>query len=210
MPSGWKYVDLKDAHFIEAGSLKLGTMEDYWALENGRGDPMDGGSAIHAQRIDGRPGSVRALARMNSRFDGTDADLARQRIVIRNSTRVFVGDPFRAFCVSEVGCTYDPTPKTPKAVFQVDDLEALARRVLALHPGQLAGAQVGRVSYRSPVVDAFGPARPPGPSPFVKRPEFARERELRMVFAAPDSPSSITTLFTRPDVGVASMFRRVR
>jgi hypothetical protein len=38
----WKMVDAADAHFIEAGSLKLGTLSSYQALENGRADDRDG------------------------------------------------------------------------------------------------------------------------------------------------------------------------
>lgn len=206
----WKQVDANDAHYLEQGSVKLGTWEDYRRLENGRGDPYDGAIVVHSGAFHNHePGAAYALRRLGK----SEAEVkwyARPNVrgvMIHNRT-IFESPPRYVLCFSEVGCEYDPSPGKPKAMFEVADVAALAARLVDLHPEQLGPFDFGSVVYRKVEFQAQGNELIEDPQPFVKGLKFAVEREVRIVWQ-PARGGRINTLCTKPDEQVAQLFSRL-
>ncbi len=212
--NAWKQVDAKDAHFIESGSLKLGTWEDYRRLENGRGDPYDAGVVVHSGAFMNRdPRAAAALTRMGRSpqdvafLTGPNVDAA-----FMGNRTIFTARPLNALCLSKVGCKHDPSPDEPKATFEIDDVHALARRIAEIHADEVWGFDVKPVAYRDVEYEALQAQPIPDPDPFVKGRKFEVEQEIRIIFPPTKQRKSeweLKTLYTRPDPIVAAMFRRV-
>lgn len=197
----WKQVDEEHASCLEAGSLRIGTLDDYGSLENGRADPLDG--------------AVQTDFGMLLEYNPQDQDYLRhvgEKTGLYMSGSVFGGSLIRqvrriySFCMSEVGCDYDPSPEIPKAVFEVLGVTTLSNILATKNSERLARATYGRVTYDARILTP--PEHLVEPDPFSKRPEFSHEREIRIVFPAV-SGSPFETLYTTADPEVASLFRRI-
>ncbi len=206
---GWKQVDQADAHYLEAGSLKLGTWDDYRTLENGRGDEYDASVVVHSGVISGHgPGAYEAFRRLGH----TDAEARSMtaphvHYLGEMNRTITTVSPMYAFCVAEVGCDYDPSPAVPKAIFEVAGLHTLAARLRELHPDRLGRHLIRRVAYAKVEIQAQSTEAIPRPSPFLKGQKFSVEREIRLVFL-PVKRGPISTLYTTADKQVEALLRR--
>lgn len=202
----WKQVDATDAHWLEAGSLKLGTWRDYGDLENGRGDPFDSSVAVHSGRLhSSNPSHFEALKRTGLLHpDATYGP--RSNIFAAYNTVVFRPPQYLILCMSECGCSHDPSPETPKSVFEVSGVHTLARRLLELHPDRLSHYELRRVQYLRREFNALESEYPP-PDPFIKGTKFSMEREIRLVFT-PTNQDEQTALFSKADAAIASLLVR--
>ena len=127
---------------------------------------------------------------------------------IVGSLFVYQSPPRYAFCLSECGCDYDPSPEIEKAVFQVDALHMLAHRIVEMHQDRIVGAEVRRVKYDRRSFDALERVAA-HPDPFIKLPSFAREREIRIVFL-PRPDTAFEPIHTDPDPVIAGLLSRLR
>jgi len=190
-------VDAVDAHFIESGSLKLGTLSSYKALENGRADDRDGIVTVETGVLmHGVPEHERAMER--SGFGGCG-------LVINSKIEERQPITF-AFCMSETGCRYDRTPHIPKAIFRVNGVRTLARLLSEKYQKNFRHGAIGRVQYAVTTVNALE-LNYPNSSAFLKDIEFRQEREIRIAWRAFDRGAE--TLYTRPDPEIASLFTQV-
>jgi len=201
----WKQVDEAHAKFIEKGSLKIGTLQDYALLENGRADALDGGVSITSTTLDIRNPVHHRAMRVLGINGPADADVRLEG----NWTRHFINNMY-AFCTSEVGCRHDPSPGTPKATYQIEDLFVLGWYLRAKYRDRFSAFNVRPIDYQTRTIDVLDALDNPSaqPSEFVKDACFAREQEIRLCFLARRG-SPHQTIITEPDYFVASLFRRV-
>ena len=202
----WKQVDATDAHWLEAGPLKLGTWRDYGTLENGRGDPYDSSVAVHSGRLhSGDYNHFKALQRIGLVSADADHD-PHSNIIAAYNTIVVRAPEYLILCMSECGCSHNPNPDTPKALFEISGIHTMARRLMRLHPDRLGRYKIQRVKYRRREYSALE-SEYPAPDPFVKSERFSVEREIRLVFS-PKTAGEQTTLFTTPDAEIARLLAR--
>jgi hypothetical protein len=114
--------------------------------------------------------------------------------------------PGWAFCMTMEGCRYDPNPETPKAFFEIRDMQLLMQFVMRRYEVQIAGAQSDAVQYAQRLPD--GRFATPG-HPFVKDAIFADEREIRMIFRPRPEIVVDKPLVTQPDYAVAGLLVRI-
>ena len=204
----WKQVDARDAHFLEQGSLKIGTWSDYARLESGRADMYDSAIAMHSGNLSGgMPHHVAALKRMGLLHPDVDPRRLGGLIAMNNTViRRVPAQP--VLCLTEVGNRYDPNPEVPKAIFEVLGVNTLAHRLIELHRNQLSRHRVAHVAYTRVEFDALDEVPVPDPDPFLKGEGFREEREIRLAFEPPAATES-QTLFTTPDSQVAALLRRI-
>src|SRR4051812_34372492 len=93
----WKMIDTKDAHYLAAGSLRLGRPEDYAALENGRADGLDS-QVIFAQGFMSRDREADRSIMQRLRQGGT---------AVGNVWHVGLR-PAYIFCMTIGGHSFDP------------------------------------------------------------------------------------------------------
>jgi hypothetical protein len=117
----------------------------------------------------------------------------------RAGRSVVAQPPGWAFCMMVEGCRYDPTPETPKAFFEVQDMQLLMQFAMRQHELQIAGGQSDLMRYEGAEVG----------QPFTKDAAFAEEREVRMVFRPRPGVTVDRPLITRPDYAVAGLLRRI-
>jgi hypothetical protein len=110
--------------------------------------------------------------------------------------------------MSEVGCVHDPSPEKPKAVFQVNAVNALARRVVERNSDRIIDYKARRVTYARRRFDALN-ERSIASEPFIKDEIFRVEQEIRIVFI-PRQDSAISTLYTKPDPMVSGLLSRIK
>lgn len=197
----WKQVDASDAHHLERGSLKLGRLEDFQRLENGRADDLDGGYYIDqgdVMLMDEIPEHREAMARMG---------LGGVGVAVGNIYRQYV-KPAYAFCMSLPGCEHDPTPDVPKALFEIADVRALAELLQMRNNTRVREMRFRQVTYERREFNAMERVVA-GPDPFIKRPQFSVEQEVRIVLEARPG-AAYDTIFTRADEDIAALFTRLR
>ena len=83
-------------------------------------------------------------------------------------------------------------------VLEIRDLDVFADRVKRSSSGKLGTFQVGRVSYQDINYDVLGNDWR-HPDPFVKRPQFRDEREIRIVWNINCGESDFFSISTNPD-----------
>lgn len=206
----WKQVDEKDAHFVAAGSLRLGTFRNYAELENGRDDRLDGAVEwmLHNPNFDD------PKQRERMRVFGVSPSPESRNVIIQNNTWVQPSLPMYVYCMTEEGCRHDDKPDVTKAIFEVSDAHLLARMMLERFPDKLKSYEIRRVSYGARSFDAVRSDVWPPPSPWIKRRKFAGEREIRLVFepARPlgtDPRVPLDPFDTPADAEIAKLLRRV-
>jgi len=207
----WKMVDAEHADSVASGVLRIGTLNSYKELENGRADPGEGRLLLKSGTLKftgaDDPPTVRMAARVGIKhppqFEGN--------VTVVNATVIDLLAPSWAFCMAEEGCDFDWTPKKPKAIFEIADPHELVKAIVTcLQPSLRDYSQPGRVEYLPTLVDVetnFDRFV----SPFVKAPDFAVEREIRVMFNPRDElEASLKPIFTPPLPEIASLLRRVR
>lgn len=197
----WKQVSLEHAAKIEGGQLKIGRLSDYRTLENDRADDVDGGITWDVKSLTAdMPGADRAVQRLGG-------SRAQPGMFIQASTFTYTPPPLYAFCMSETGCHYDPSPHQPKATFEVS-VSLLNNLLLNKLSDRIAGSTRRRVVYARRRFDVFEDVHV-APDPFIKDLAFAEEREIRIVFY-PRPDTIYETIFTEPDPEIGRLFRHVR
>lgn len=198
-----KMVDAADAHFLEQGCLKIGRLEDYAQIENGRADASDGAVMYAARNLDssvpGHRDVIEGLGVVSAGFGG--------QVTITNSLVQHHSPPTYAFCMAMDGCDHDPSPEKPKAVFSISDVQRLSALLTYEHGARFQSCMLSEVAYepRYLEAEARGDSRP---SPFIKDVRFAAEQEIRLAFSArPHAPYE--TIYTAPNKFIASLFKRI-
>lgn len=185
-------VDVAHADAVASGRLRIGTLEDYKGIENGRADPADGGLTINSGVLMGAvPEHNAALARMRSTNVG----------LMVNCTISFQQPPLYAFCMAMPGCRHDPSPDQPKAMFQIGDVHRFAELIAQANSEMLGEWRVDYVRYEPRNVmalDAFSDAHP-----FIKDVRFEAEQEIRIIWR-PRSDTA-TPFVTSPNEAIAAL-----
>jgi hypothetical protein len=201
----WKIVDLEHADIVASGSLLIGNLRRYAALENGRADDLDGALVIQTRHLFSGAEHQRALwRRITGDMVHPEAD-----IVLDHCTVVEHSPPVWSFCMTRVGCEYDPMQGLPKAIFEISDVARLAFSVFKTQPLRIHRSIIGQVSYQPRKIEqdeVWGYSA----SPFIKDPKFAGEKEIRIVFLPRAGFPCAESIVTRPNAEIASLLRRVR
>lgn len=200
----WKQVDLCDASFIENGSLRLGRLVDYAGITNGRADPHEGTIDIHVRTLSSNDPLERDQMSRIGFFGNISPS---QHVMFHGGVFEHVVEPLYAFCMSYRGCMHDPDSSTPKATFEIENVERLARLICDKNRARISHYQIRPVKYKQRVYHApsenFGE-----PSAFVKAIGFQHEQEIRIAFR-PAPNTEYATLDTEPDPEIAECFVRV-
>jgi len=168
----WKMVDACHADSVARGILRIGTLENYRSLENGRADDREGVVTINSGVLmHGFPEDEDAMTR---------SGLGRAMLIV-NSRREDRQRPTYAFCMAEVGCRFDWTPTVRKTIFRVKAVRALARLIAEKYSDRIEASLVGRVRYGRTSFQALEPEYETS-SPFLKDLRFAPEREIRIIW----------------------------
>ncbi len=202
----YKYISAEDAHYIESGSLKLGTPEHYAAIEGARRDPLD--SCIVYQNsgtitVSGNPGEPDyEQARASAARMGISVEGPASRITIVRGQGRFRAPPFLIFCMCLSAENAFAASDGAQAVFEIPDVEALTQAMGDAAAVELWRCIVRPVDYQPRILDPR--VEGGGASPFIKGPKFAAEEELRAVFdlQAPPPAAGWRTieLGARPDL----------
>jgi hypothetical protein len=197
-------VDRKDAHFLKAGSLRIGTMAGYSTIENGREDPLDG--AIEA-RIGHLAVTAETAREKFGRFRLGEVR-GTGKAVFNSCTIEERSPPWWIFCMTHVGNTFDPKPHVPKAVFEIADVEKLAQHICAAYPEKVAAGGIWHVRYGTRSM-SLQDAQKAFPSPDIKDFRFWPEWEARMAFQPTDPDACRDYFDTGPDPVIARMLKPV-
>lgn len=216
----WKMVDAEFADHVQAGGLRIGSLMGYKALENGRADPGDGGLTVvnGVFATDGSAARDRDIAaRLGVALPPPSTSGAKTFLLMEGNRLEEQVRNCYAFCMTLSGNTYDPDPsKKPKAIFEIERpfelMELLAVRLSGYLKSSAPGAYNRRLDYvtyreRTVDVEADPYARA---DPLIKDVAFRQEREVRMVFVAPDG-TRVTDPYdlSAPDEEVAALLRRL-
>lgn len=206
MPKAWKIVDAEYADAVAKGILKIGTLAGYAAIENGRADAMEGRLDIHVDLEPDDPGHAEKMKRLEWAFGGGES---ANNIRITNTVLHEEAEGCWAFCMTEVGCTFDPDEtKKPKAIFEISDVLRLAGLLREGMGWQVREAYSGPVTYEPRVLD-LRDALDAGPHPFFKDTFFSPEREVRIVMPPAEGVVADGPRFTGANSRIASLFTRL-
>lgn len=194
----WKTIDAEHAAAVAQGSLRIGTLQAYKDLENGRADDLDGGIRFtFREALWGHiPEHRQAMNRLG---------FSAGTLVFRNISETV--PPLFAFCMTHAGCRYDPDPNVEKAIFRIRHAGRLARRICQLHDARFAAYGIAVVQYAPREFDILEVGSN-SPDPFTKDPRFAEEREIRIVFHPRDGVE-VTPFVTAPDPEIANLLSLV-
>lgn len=179
----YKFVDLKDAHYLETGSIKIGNSATYSQLENGRADNLDG-----TVEVCPKPFSLK-------RGEGADEREGMQQfghflngdIDVSGGVRFEVAERAQGVLCFSTEREAPSLDKPDQAVFRIDNVEAFALQLLTKVNQEVMHA--GKVAYTGTRLDTFQNVPPRGTFPFRKDKvrlsdgySFEGEREFRFVF----------------------------
>lgn len=199
---GWKYVDEKDAAYVEKGSVRLREFSEFAKLESDRADPFDSAVVLTTGVLDlSHPGHREVMKR-----HAVLAPFAVGRGGIFAHNTFVTQLTGYAYCTSLPGTKYEPKNGEKQALFEVD-LTKLLPTLRGENPNVLGPGRSGFVAYTSVEYSEKDPDREP--SPFVKDVRFEHEREVRLAFL-PASGSPIQGLIDTPESeAVAACFKRL-
>ncbi len=199
----WKQVNRDDAHFLETGRLKIGRLEDYSTLENGRADNADGAVVIMADSLHSYiPEHMRAMERL-----GMEVASGPIGSAMIGCQFTHISQPLYAFCMSQCGCDYDPSPGTAKATFEVSAVNALGWQLAKNLSDRVLSWKVRRVTYKRRYYDALD-ENYGDPDPFIKDHKFILENEIRIIFL-PKPGSPFETIYTNADAAISRLLIRI-
>lgn len=204
----WKMIDADHADSFETGCLKIGTLEGYKNLENGRADALDGKVKIAIDTLlpvvsdsDSDSDALRARERLRALnlFVGANVHMSNCEVILSTPT-------VYTLCLSVPGTRYDPDPTIEKRVFRLRNLGRIARRIVDVH-ADLESYFISRVIYERRIFNIHE-AQDGQPDPFIKDPIFSPEREIRIVFFPKEGVECITFV-TKPDPHIADLISAV-
>lgn len=195
----FRYVDLAHAEAVESGSIKIGTLRSFAALESVRADPDEGRVTYTSDILrSGERNFEAAAARCGVYVEDSYG------IVIDNSEATWVSENQYCVCTSYRGDLPDNGNK--QAVFEIKNAEAFASRLSSiLEP--IRTAVIGPVDYGTRERDARQPLDT-HPA-FLKPLSFASEHEVRLLFGGPLGDDT-APIITAADIELASLMVRVR
>lgn len=200
--TAWKYVDEEHADTVGNGSLRIGTLESYALIENGRADPLDGGIEMHLTSYAARGGKRHPILEKMG-FRGTENLYGAY---FAELTQVILPYPSNAFCMSKIGTPFTHHKGKRQALFEVNVpglFNYLAFKYRTTHPTIVSGeVEYERRKFEVETMEDEAP------HPFIKDVKFAREREVRIYLQA-RNPQKVTTLETGPDPVIARLLRRI-
>ncbi|WP_430635003.1 hypothetical protein [Sphingomonas hankookensis] len=200
----FKYVDAVDAHFIESGSLKFGTLRGYASLEGPRQDKLENTCDLTLDGISGPPTSTHITALKSLGIHMTP-NAAETINIFDNRSRVY-GYNHYCLCTSYRGDLTDEEGR-PQAVFQVEDIRSWMNLLVRENP-VLNPIDSRSVMYGSREVDALlNPDS--GPNYWIKPVAFEHEFEVRFI-ARNIVANDAAPIFTKPNPLVAGYMRRIR
>ena len=197
----FKYVDECDAHFLEKGSVRIGTLRGYSQLESSRADREENTSkTFYAGTLDqSHPKFDVIMQNMGFKDGGFNVGLK-----LTNCGGNIFGPDLNCFCASDSDKNRPTNLAKPQSCFRIDDLVAWIREIRIACP-KFLGAWVRPVTYGTRHSNPL--QVPDAPDPFLKPVEFAHEQEIRMIWnlgdgilpAITDTPSSpsLARLMTR-------------
>lgn len=206
----WKMVDAEHADAVSSGRLRVGPLQGFADLENGRADALDGGVRIRSGVIASDLSDPRDVAHLRKfGFNARQAPgPAKMHVLAENLVSETRIRNCWAFCATEVGNTHDFNPAVEKAIFEIADAEAMLRRMwphLARHcvDGSLAWIKYEPRDVLVQDSDTIAA------DPLVKDPFFAIEEEARYLFRGPSGRRAKDALWTQPDPHISRLLRRL-
>jgi len=196
----WKMVDATHGDALVAGSIKIGTTIGYAQQEDFRGDKLDSRAQFH-MRVG--MGSIREHARIMEMYFGS-----KNVGLMANVTVNEASSPHYALCLSRPGCRYGEQAGKTKRIFRISDVRRLAFLLVRENPDRLSSFDIRPVRYAMREFDAFDP-KISHASPFIKRPEFSAEQEIRIIWM-PFAPIREPYFISPPSAAIASLISEVR
>lgn len=197
----WKQVDLCHAESVAGGSVLIGRLKDFATIENGRADRSDGSLILDSGFLSSDvPEHSAVMERLGTRRMAGHVTMTD--CIIETAPY-----PTYAFCMSRPGCRHDPSPSTPKAIFEISDIYRFAIALARAAPSRFETGAIGVVDYDLRPIKALD-WKNEAPDPFRKRPEFAVEQEVRIAFTARQG-SPYETLKLPPNRELAAMLKRI-
>lgn len=202
----YKFVDASVADNVEAGSLRIGTFNDYAQLDGVR---SDSGEAMVTRKVD------------NALFEANNPHMHKVGISVHDTAQVWVlgrtshtlAPNMFCFCMSK---DLSAAPEEDHVAFTIENvggfLEALTLRNSARLGDQIAN---GSVTY-GPRIGSYDDDTLRDADPFVKDTSFAWEQEYRAVWYMPfgemaerRDDARVAAFVTDPDASIASFLRRL-
>lgn len=206
----YKYVDTEHAEFLERGSLRIGTLRSYSALEN-RSDPLEG----------------TLLLRMNSIYIGSIHENNRERAALKRiglnvdnvEHNVFDGiyvsrevEPLFCLCFSLYKNNAFLQSHREQAIFEINNITGLLDAINADY--RLGVGYAGNVNYTFDELDYLENIERPA-HPFEKRAvrddgyEFYKEREFRYIYR-PNEDRSVEPFNGHESPSIAQFLKRIK
>lgn len=206
MARAYKYVDAGDAEYLMRGTLKIGTLRSYGALESDRADPREGRVDMHIRSIGFGKAATHpdadAIAKSMGMYFGPNVDVR-----FTNNTHGRRTPNYYCFCMSVVPNNLSLCREKEQAIFEVTGIRSLIAVLADLEPRLSGPASFSRVTYKPTSGDVLDMWQQQ-PSPFVKEPRFESEREIRIIWMPTDKREPIEFV-TEPSARVAALLRRV-
>lgn len=197
----YKYVDACDAHYLEAGSVKIGNFRGYAKLESSRRDSEENIFNYELPNLDIGNADDNVLARSF----GYDFNNCRCGIFSRNISKV-IGPNHYCICTS-----YRPDLPgeilIPQAVFRIHSVDKWMDRIVRLH--RHIGTYVGGLVEYGSRAGFLKRGQAPTVDPFIKPQQFSHEHEVRFVSSRPCAEDA-KPIYGAADADLARLMERIR
>lgn len=204
---GYKYVDVRHAEAMAAGSLRIGTLASFASIEAARKDEAEG-------ILVSRPftGVFDNPTVPISVFGGQFTFAAGTIITMTNCTFERAVPPAYAFCFSLDLSASEPR-MIDKALFKISDIDALRQAISSSHD-QLKGQWWSQpVKYGSRTIDPNPFSFPITGDPFLKEAVHSWECEHRFVWRPvkeAKTDDDLEPIFTGVNDQIAKLLERIR
>jgi hypothetical protein len=206
----YKYVNAEHAEFLERGSLRVGTLRSYSALEN-RSDPLEGTLLLRMNSIyiGGAHENIRereALKRIGLNVDAAEYNLFYGICVSREV------EPLFCVCFSLYRNNAFLQRDKEQAIFEINDICGLLDAVNAEY--RLGIGYAGNIIYTFDELDYLENIDKP-PHPFEKRAvrddgyESYKEREFRYIYRS-NGDRPVEPFNGQDSLSVARFLKRIK
>lgn len=196
----FKYVDVADAHYLEAGSLKIGTLRGYANLESDRRDADENTTIANIDYVSSATAEGRAFFERNLFRLGPNANVQAS-----NSTFIQRGPNLYCLCFSHKGDL--PDTDGAQAVFQIDNVKAVINRLI-LNNSALRKSIIAPVRYGERVINVAR-ADQFVANPLLKPAIFSREHEVRLL-GLKEIDDDADPIYGKADPILSKLLRRIR
>ena len=196
----YKYVDACDAHYLEAGSIKIGTFRSYAKLESSRQDTDENIFRYDLPTLDMMNPDDNALARSFG-FEVNNCN-----VEFRGNVSNIVGPNHYCICTSY----RDDLPEeilVPQAVFRIENVDKWMDRIVSLH--RHIGTYVGGLVEYGIRGGVPTHGQTPTVDPFIKPERYAHEHEVRFVSSKPCAEDA-QPIYGAADEELAALMERIR